>query len=121
MSGIGWSLKFIDSQAITSGATAYSQPLRIGHSDKLSLHLAWTIASAAAVTTTVWSSNKNSPTTADDTDWVQETAITVAGPTSATGKSMTHISNVNSRFLRLKFVSTSGTVGDVDGYAQLKG
>jgi hypothetical protein len=61
-----------------------------------------------AATATLWASNLDDPTTADDTDWVQVTDVTLTNPTSGGGKFGVTVGNAHFRWYRVKFAGPSG-------------
>lgn len=120
MAGNGFSLKIIDGLTVSSGTDQYTNPLHIGASQNGSFHFEWTVVSSGTTTNTFWVSNKNSPSTADDTDWVQVTSIVVPGPAGSSSKGFLSFANVNARWCRIKFAYASGTSATIDGWAQTK-
>lgn len=105
---------------LTLSGTQYSRPLKCGVGSKASFHLEWTGTPTTAVT--FWTTNKRSNERNDavDTDWVQETTVTVTGPAGSAGKLMVHISDLACELIRTKLV-TSGGAGTMLGWGHLGG
>ena len=102
---------------MTQGATFKQQSIAISttaaYSDKIGMRLG-TIFSAQfdwlasnSLTVTLWQSNKEAPDLTDDTDWVENTDLTL--PTAdTTGKGFANASAAGARWYRYKFVLTAG-------------
>lgn len=120
MAGNGFSLKVLDGLTVSSGTDQYTKPLHIGASVSGSFHSQWTVVSSGTTTNTFWVSNKNSPDTSDDTDWVQLSSVVVQGPAGSDGKGFLNFANVNARWCRLKFAHASGTSSTIHTWAQTK-
>lgn len=67
-------------------------------------------------TWTVWYSNKENPSEADDTDWVQDTSAPVTNPAGATTKWAYDAVDFARKWARLKYVN-SGGAGSIFAYA----
>lgn len=76
--------------------------------NQLAIQYDWTGDLATAVT--LWASNHDDPTVADDTDWVDVSAdVTLTAPAGVAGKFMVQVGNANARWYRLKFVRSGGS------------
>ena len=92
----------------SSNATKYSTPISQHGATGFSWHLLWT-GSGVTTAVTIWASNKPKPSLADDTDWVQQTDITITGPTAQSSyKTSANVGNANFYWYRLKLVTSAG-------------
>lgn len=107
----------IHGTAVSGTSTFYSKVLSLPLNSTIGLLLEFT--GTPTGTPTLWSSNKPAPDEADDDDWVQITDVTVTSPAGAASKVNYPLTNLNSRWFRVKYVNASGT-GSVFAYATIK-
>lgn len=89
--------------------TGYSTAIKHRGRSAASWHVDWTGAGLSA-DIKLYASNKPEPGLANDTDWVEQTDVVIAGPAvSASGKLTVNVGNANLRWYRLKFARTAGS------------
>lgn len=90
----------------SSNATEYS--IKFGGIDfpQWSVHFEWTGTPTATIT--LWASNKDDPSEADDTDWVQD-STSFTGPAGSASKGFYEIGNSSARYYRFKVVTSGGS------------
>lgn len=101
---------------VSGTATYYSNQWTGTDADGYGLHVEW--SGTPTGTFTLWMSDKPTPTEADDTDWVQDTAFVPVNPAGAAGKFRDDAYNAKSRRKRLKYVNASGT-GTIKAWASI--
>lgn len=98
-------------------STVYSNPLFVPLGSVFSLHLVWTQTTATyASVVTLWASNKENASLADDTDWVEIDAAggfdgfpgLTSGALGTSGKDFVDIADAGAVQYRLKFVRSGG-------------
>lgn len=92
---------------VSSTTTYYSDAFGGADLALWGLHFEWT--GTPTGTFTLWKSNKPKPSAADDTDWVQDTALTFSNPAGSASKSGQEVGNAGFRFYRIKYVNASGS------------
>ena len=97
--------------------TFYGQAVG-GSGEGQSIHLRWT--GTIAGTLSLWYSNKREPDLTTDTDWVQDTSITLTNPAGAAGSTFMDTTNTSARLRRLKYVNASGA-GTLTGEIEIRG
>lgn len=90
-----------------SAGTKYTKAGCLRGRNQLAIFYVWT--GTLGATATIWASDLDKPTEADDTDWVQVTDVTLTNPTSGGGKFAQVVGNANHKWYRLKFASPSGS------------
>lgn len=93
----------------STNATKYTTKLAYKNHSGISWHI---VATGSSLTSaiTFWASNLPNPSVSDDTDWVQQTDITLTGPTTASSfKGMAVVGNCNAQWYRVKIVTSNGT------------
>lgn len=96
-----------DSFPSYSSGTKYTKKGAVRGRNALAIMYVWT--GTLAATPTLWASNLDDPTTADDTDWVQVTDVTLTAPAGSAGKFGITIGNAHFKWYRLKFVHSGGS------------
>lgn len=104
-------------QPTALSGTQYTRPVTTGAGGSCSFHLQWDGTPATAIT--AWSTNRpaNRRNDAVDTDWVEETAITIAATGGVAGSRMVHVSGIHAEKVRFKFVTSGGT-GSLEAWAK---
>ena len=92
--------------------TSYSEKFGMGIASLFSLHI---IYGGLTGTLTLWQSNLEEPSEANDDDWVENTDVTFTALAGA-GKQFINAGNAAARWYRVRYVHGSGT-GDLDIYA----
>lgn len=93
---------------VVSGTnTYYSNQWTGSDADGYGLQVEWSGTPTGVFT--LWASDKPTPSEADDTDWVQDTAFVPVNPAGAAGKFRDEAFNAKARRKRLKYVNASGT------------
>lgn len=87
--------------------TVYSALWTGRHSDGYGLTVITT--GSLTGTFTLWMTDKAHPSTADDTDWVQDTTFSPSNPAGGAVKFRDDGGNAKAGFKRLKYVHSSGT------------
>ncbi len=104
-----------ESVAASSTDTYYSNqfPSRDGM-------LGFTVTTSGTLTGTftLWYSNKENPSVADDTDWDQNEEWTPTNPAGGVTKEVYAVTDMPVKWARLKYVNASGT-GNLQGEAQV--
>lgn len=109
--------KAYDNVAVSSTNTYYSTPADIRDWVHFSLHLFW---GAVTGTFTLWVSNKEAPGLTNDDDWFQlSLATAISQPAGSAGNDWVDLSNIPARWLRAKYVNTSGSA-TISGYGEGK-
>lgn len=97
-------------------ATVYSDKFGVSWAEVWSTHFEWDDDSTTyAATVTLWASNKQDPSEADDTDWVQMTAnnnfdgLPAGNPTGGDGKDLVDLGISGALWYRWKFARTAGS------------
>lgn len=93
--------------AVSSTTTYYSDIMGEAHSSGLSAHFQWT--GTPTGTFTFWVSNKPNPSTADDTDWVQDSTVFTAVNPAGVASKAAHTINHRAKHKRFKYVNASGS------------
>ncbi len=96
--------------------TSYSMPWSGRLADGYGLHVNYT--GTLTGTFTLWMSDKQKPSLADDTDWVQDTGFAPTNPAGSAGKFRDDTSNAKSEWKRLKYVQSSGS-GTITAYVSV--
>lgn len=101
--------KPFDAQAIDTGSnvTVYSEKFSMKRGSIWSLHVVWTGTPTSTVT--LWQSNVEIPDESDDTDWVENTDLTMPAPAGSASKAFLNAGNAGARHYRLKVVTGSGS------------
>lgn len=92
-------------------ATVYSAPWSAEGASVMSVHVEFdSPGSDLEATVQLWASNKPKPDESDDSDWVQDTAVTFTGITAAaSAKEIQEVGNAGSAFYRLKIERSAGS------------
>lgn len=101
-----------DGVAASSTDTYYSNKMAPGSDD-----LGFTLQTTGTLTGTftLWLSDKDHPSLADDADWVQAAGPTFTNPAGSTTKVKYGIEGLEFAWARVKYVNASGT-GNLLGY-----
>ncbi len=99
--------KAFDNVAVSGTNTYYSKIFGGWDFVVWGLHFVW--SGTPTGTFTLWKSNKTDPGLADDTDWVQDTSITLANPAGSASKAGNEVGNTAFRHYRIKYVNASGS------------
>lgn len=102
-----------DGVAVTGTNTYYSTKWTAQWSDIFAHTVQWT--GTPAGTLTLWMTDKEAPSEADDSDWVQDTTYSPTNPAGAAGKFRDNVANGAARWVRIKYVNASGS-GTIFGY-----
>lgn len=100
--------------AVSGANTYYSIPISASHAAFFGLQLVW--SGTPTGTFTLWATDKNQPSLADDTDWVQDTTFSPTNPAGSASKMRDNVGNGVARFWRIKYVNSGGS-GTLKGYA----
>lgn len=103
-----------DGVAASSTNTYYSNKMQ-PHRHGLGFQLETT--GTLTGTFTLWWSDEEAPTLADDTDWAQDTSWSPTNPAGSTTKVKYAVEGIKGRWARVKYVNASGT-GNLLGEAQ---
>lgn len=105
-----------------TAVTIYTDPIQVARADILNTHFEWDDAAADyASTVTLWASNKPTPGTADDVDWVEMTSdhgfsgLPGGNPAGGDGKDMVDFSAFGALWYRWKIAHTAGAA-TIDAY-----
>ena len=96
-----------DGVAVTGTNTYYSTKWTAQWSDVWAMMITW--SGTPTGTLTLWASDKEAPSEADDTDWVQDTTFSPTNPAGSAGKFRDNVANGAARWWRLKYVNSSGS------------
>lgn len=98
---------------VAASGTQYSKKMKPSPTGDLG----FTLESTGTVTGTftLWYSDEDSPSEANDTDWVQDTTWVPTNPAGAATKTKYVVSGLRARWARVKHV-TSGGAGNLLGY-----
>lgn len=89
--------------------TGYTTPVSHRRRAGLSYQIDWT-GTGLTATIKLYASNKREPVLTTDADWVEQTDVTITGPTtSASGQASANIGNANFRWYRLKYTRSAGS------------
>lgn len=100
-------IKAMAAVAVSSTTTYYSEVFGTGDFTNWGMHFQWTGTPTGTIT--LWKSNKPNPSTADDTDWVQDTAFTFVSPAGGASKGGYEAGNSGFKAYRVKYVNASGS------------
>lgn len=102
--------------AVSSTTVYYSEIWTGRDGASMDIQLFWTGDPTGVVT--AWTSNKTNPSTADDTDWVADTAaFTAVNPAGSASKARELLTGSGLR-KRLKYTNSSGS-GVLTGYVNV--
>ena len=101
---------------VNPSGTVYSVPWTGRHSDGYGLTVFTT--GTLTGTFTLWATDKQSPSTADDSDWVQDTSFSPTNPAGAAVKFRDDTNTFKALHKRLKYVHSSGS-GTITGWVNV--
>ena len=104
----------IDGVTLSGAGTTYSDLWSGMNSDGASITVFTT--GTLTGTFTLWFTDKRNPSTADDSDWTQDTTFAPVNPAGAASKFSDSMGNAKALRKRLKYVNASGA-GTITGMA----
>lgn len=105
----------VEQVALDSVATFYSGVLEMPKSKTFSIHLSF--VGTATSTAVLQRSNIPNADESGETDWVDDTVITLTGASGSAAKELVEVDNAGALKYRIKFVKASGAATDtVDVY-----
>lgn len=99
--------------AVSSTNTYYSDTISGNDADGMGLTLLWTGTPTGVFT--MWMTDNQAPSLADDTDWVQDTTWAPTNPAGSGSKFRDDTGNAKAMRKRIKYVNASGT-GVIKGW-----
>jgi hypothetical protein len=102
--------------AVSGTNTYYSTHWTGNQGPGYGLQLVWT--GTPTGTFTLWFTEKDNPSYADDSDWVQDTTFTPTNPAGSASKFHDDAYNTNSFKKRIKYVNASGS-GTLSGFVSV--